>query len=100
MPWGKNEGYQRRREKHLNYGNVSFVAAEYLGEWIGVIYAEASRGTCGLDISSRSIIRDENSAPTARQPKSWLKVTKLRAIAECEILVLKDFVGTQGFAVY
>jgi hypothetical protein len=64
-----------------------------------VINAEASGSTCGLDISSTSIIRDENSAPTARQPKSWLKVTKFRAIAVYNFLFLDDFVGIQGFAV-
>ena len=47
----KNESYQRRREQHLNNGNVTLIATEDFGERIGVIYSEAFRCTCDLDVS-------------------------------------------------
>lgn len=41
MSWGQDERDQGGGEEHLNDCNVAVIATEYLGEGIGVIYAEA-----------------------------------------------------------
>lgn len=45
MPRGKNECYQGRGKEHLDNGNVSLIAAKYLGEWVGVVDSKALRGS-------------------------------------------------------
>jgi len=45
MSWREDEGDKRRREKHFNDGDAAVIAAEDLGERVGVIDAETLRGS-------------------------------------------------------
>lgn len=57
MARGQDKSDKGGREEHLNDRDVAIVAAEDLGEGIGVVDAEAFRGTCwsgdGLAAQSR-----------------------------------------------
>ena len=44
MSWGQDEGDKGCREEHLDDGDVAIIAAEDLGEGIGVIDAETLGG--------------------------------------------------------
>lgn len=40
----EDESYQRSREKHLDFRDVSVIATEDLGEGVGMVYTESFRG--------------------------------------------------------
>lgn len=46
MPGRQDQGNEGGGKEHLNDGDIAIVAAEYLGERVGMIYAEASGGAC------------------------------------------------------
>ena len=43
MPRREYKRNERCGEEHLNKGDISIIAAEYLRKWIGMVYAEAFR---------------------------------------------------------
>lgn len=92
---GEDQGDQRGREEHLDDGDIAVIAAEDLGEGVGVVYTESARGACRTkalaDRSGAARARRGPSPaatdsragcgciPTARQLWSWLNVMKLSA---------------------